>query len=72
MYSRMQVCIKFGAEYRFHGTVQRLKSLVAMVRESLQVLQFLHYLLCFATHTLLSLSTVLNFLVVFYLYSLSF
>jgi len=45
----MQVCIKFSAEYRFHGTVQRLKSLVAMVRESLQVLQLLHYLLCFAT-----------------------
>jgi len=28
MYARMQVCIKFSAEYRFHGTVQRLKSLV--------------------------------------------
>jgi hypothetical protein len=72
MYARMQVCIKFSAEYRFHETVQRLKSLVAVVRKSLQVLQVLYYLLYFATHTLLRLSTVLNFLVVFYLYSLSF
>jgi hypothetical protein len=72
MCARIQVCIKFSAEYRFHGIVQRLKSLVAVVRKSLQVLQFLHYLLYFATHTLLSLSIVSNFLVLFYLYISSF